>query len=213
MQLRGNNILMIRKLFKWSGDTGVYGFLIPPLLEGASRPTSKLQQVQGDIFYCPRTQLKNSGLVMTQKNTLCYGVANLFRKYFMPLNLHNNPLIHTVCSMQGVRAQPVSHLRGGAPAYFWYLWQNWMDIIQDMHAVNTDSSYYLQRSPKKCLQVSERDKKEVSAGMPTAMLALLVYCFLCWRTIGDVIQGNAETDCELPYRKVKSTVLLNMHIR
>ena len=92
-----------------------------------------------NIFIAHVLNYKKSGLVMTQHNTLFYEVANLYIKYFMPLNVHNNPLIHTGCSVQGVRAQPVSHLRGSAHAPFSDLFQKRMDIIQDTHALNTDA--------------------------------------------------------------------------
>ena len=113
-----------------------------------------------EIFFISHAlNCKNISLVMTQHNTLCYGVSNLSIKYFITLNFCNNSLIHTLCSMQGVRFQLVNHIQVSSHAPFWYPWQNGMDSIQDMHAVNTDASYYLQRYPEKCLQVSERQKK------------------------------------------------------
>ena len=41
------------------------------------------------------------------------------------------------------------------------LWQNRTDSIHDMPVVYTDAKYYLAKTPEKCLQEADREKKKM----------------------------------------------------
>ena len=49
----------------------------------------------GKIIHTHSLDFNKGGLVMNNYNNLCDRVYNLDIKAFMPLNLRNNPLIHT----------------------------------------------------------------------------------------------------------------------
>ena len=41
----------------------------------------------------------------------------------------------------------------------WDLWNQWTDSIHNMRVVNTDAVYYQSKTPEKCLETTEQEKK------------------------------------------------------
>ena len=41
------------------------------------------------------------------------------------------------------------------------LWQDRTDSVHDMRVINTDTKYHLSKTPAKCLQEVEREKKKM----------------------------------------------------
>ena len=98
-------------------------------------------------------------------------------KSFTPSYVRGNLLIYTGNSMQGVMTRPSGHQKGNPdrtknpPLVLEdpkkkrdllrrYLRQKIMDSIHNMRVLNTNTSSYLKMTPKKCLQVAKKEKKQ-----------------------------------------------------
>ena len=140
-----------------------------------------LQECGDDIFLCYRIASPNLlcgcggyrgwfyishtldytrvGLITNFHNNIHGGISNLFRYSYVPIYVHNEPLIHTGSDMWGVKSQSdgqkypknillvVYNCEQKGYLLVWYLCQKGIDIIHEMRAVNTGASSYLQGAP------------------------------------------------------------------
>ena len=118
---------------------------------------------------------KRGGLVTVCHNELRDGAADLASKAFTPTHVRDSPLIFAGCAMKRPKAKPTSTIgstdwdsapppeateqKGGL--LIRDLWQNGTNSVKDMHAVNTDAKPHSGKTPEKCLQEAEREKKRV----------------------------------------------------
>ena len=122
--------------------------------------------------------LKKDGLNMTWNNELHDGLSDLSLISFAPLYLCNNCLIHTDNFIQDLSTQSsgqiqrrnhmlnntllvLEDLKNKGELLIWDICKKGTKNIHDMHIVNTDASYYPERYLKKCLQMSDNEKKYV----------------------------------------------------
>ena len=109
---------------------------------------------------------------MARHNDLHYGVADLAGKAFTPAHVRDNPKIFTSCDAQGGKskskgktaakgkeATPPGDGEEKGGLLIQDIWTQGTDSIHDMCAGNTDAVSYQSKTPEKCLETAEREKK------------------------------------------------------
>ena len=125
----------------------------------------------GDGFSITHTlYFKRGGLIVTHHNELFDGVADLSVKAFTPLHVCNNPLIYSGCGIWEGKSQSTKFQGTKNPPVFpeeleqkWDLltrdiWQQRIDIIYNMHFLNTNALSYHNKFLEKFILMKEKDK-------------------------------------------------------
>ena len=109
---------------------------------------------------------KNGFPVKTCHNDLRDRIANLDGKSFTPLHMRHNPFIQPDCVLWDGNDQLAPSYDSNQLACWyatehegdlliWNLCQRGMEIIHNMHVVNTDNLSYPNKSPDKCIQTAK----------------------------------------------------------
>ena len=109
---------------------------------------------------------------MARHNDLHYGVADLAGKAFTPAHVRDNPKIFTSrdakggkskskgkTAAKGKEATPPGDGEEKGGLLIQDIWTQGTDSIHDMCAGNTDAVSYQSKTPEKCLETAEREKK------------------------------------------------------
>ena len=119
---------------------------------------------------CHTLECKKGGLIMACNNKLLDGVADLSGKAFTPAHMLRDPKIFTGSAVQGGKAKGKAAAKGKkeppteegeykGDLLIRYLWTQGMDSIHEMRVTNTDSVSYQSKTPEKCLETAECEKK------------------------------------------------------
>ena len=112
---------------------------------------------------------------MACHNNIRDRVADLSGKDITPTHVRDDPIIFAGCAVKRPIENPVRpKATKSTPAtpplettenkgdlLIHDLWQNGTDSVQNMHFLNTDANPHLEKTPEKCLQEAEREKKKM----------------------------------------------------
>ena len=118
---------------------------------------------------------KRGGFVTAHHNKLQEGVADLAGKAFNPSNVRDDPLIFAGCAVKRPKANrdrtigltdwdsvpPQEATEQKGDLLIRDLWQNGTNSVHDMHVVNTYAKTHSGKTPERCLQEAEREKKRM----------------------------------------------------
>ena len=113
---------------------------------------------KANFYICHYLDCKNGGLSTTCHNDICDGVDDLTGKYFTPLHVLGDPLIHQGHDVREEMAQDVVPPSKKTPSttdnldlkgelLIHDLWKRGADSIHDIRVVNTDALSYQNKSP------------------------------------------------------------------
>ena len=89
--------------------------------------------------------------------------------------MRDNPLIFAGCAVKRTKEKPSRSKATTVPSstppleatkqkgdlLIHYLWHNGTNSVHNMRVVNTDAKYHSAKTPEKCLQEAEREKKKM----------------------------------------------------